>query len=140
MHRFFTPQQLHEGSLLIDDVALVHQVRVVLRMKPDDEILLFTSGEALGWDFRFQIERMTDRVLNGRVMERVKNEREPRVHVTLFQALLKKDKFDFIFERCTEVGISEFVPVLSERSIKKGLHEERAQKIVKEASEQSGRA
>ena len=33
-----------------------------------------------------------------------------------------------------------FVPVISERSIKKGMNQERAEKIIKEASEQSGRA
>ena len=125
---------------MIDDAALAHQVRVVLRMKSDDEILLFTGGKTAGWDFRFRIERTTDRVLSGYVTEHVKNEREPRVHVTLFQALLKKDNLELIFEKCTEIGVSTFVPVVSERSIKKGLNEERAQKIVKEASEQSGRA
>jgi len=140
MHRFFTPQQLHEGSLMIDDAALAHQVRSVLRMKQGDEIMLFTDGESLGWDFRFRIERVTDRVLSGKVTERVKNEREPRVYVTLFQALLKKDKSEFIFEKCTEIGIHAFVPVVSERSIKKAINEERARKIIKEASEQSGRA
>ncbi len=125
---------------MIDDAALTHQVRAVLRMKPDDEIALFTGGEALGWDFRFRISRITDRVVSGRVLERIKNEREPRVHVTLFQSLIKKDKLEFIFEKCTEVGVSAFVPVVSERSIKKGVHQERAEKITKEASEQSGRA
>ena len=140
MHRFFTPWQLHEGSLMVDDAVLAHQVRVVLRMKPNDEIILFTGGEASGWDFRFCIERVTDRVLSGRVTERIKNEREPRVYVTLFQAILKKDNLEFIFEKCTEVGVSAFVPILSDRSIKKGLNGDRAQKIVKEASEQSGRA
>lgn len=125
---------------MIDDAVLAHQVRVVLRMKPDDEIILFTGGEDMGWDFRFCIERVTDRVLSGRVVEHIKNEREPRVYVTLFQALLKKDNMELIFEKCTEVGVSAFVPVLSDRSVKKGLNEERAQKIVKEASEQSGRA
>lgn len=125
---------------MIDDAALAHQTRAVLRMKPDDEIILFGNGEAVGWDFRFRILRITDRVLSGNVIERVKNEHEPRAHVTLFQSLLKKDKMEFIFEKCTEIGISAFQPVVSEHSIKKSIQYERAEKIIKEASEQSGRA
>jgi len=58
----------------------------------------------------------------------------------LYQALLKKDNMELIFEKCTEVGISTFVPIASERSIKKSVNQERAEKIIKEASEQSGRA
>src|SRR3989344_2292943 len=140
MHRFFTLQQLNEGALMIDDAVLVHQARVVLRMKPNDEIVLFCGGEALGWDFRFHIERITDRVLDGGVVRRTKNEHEQRVAVTLYQALLKKDNMELIFEKCTEVGISTFVPIASERSIKKSVNQERSEKIIKEASEQSGRA
>lgn len=140
MHRFFISQQLHEGPATFHDAALAHQVRVVLRMKPNDEILLFTGGETAGWDFRFRIARMADRLLGGQVTERMKNEREPRMFVTLFQALLKKDKMEWIFQKCTEVGVSRFVPICSEHSIKHGLHLERAQKILKEATEQSARA
>jgi RsmE family RNA methyltransferase len=57
--------------------------------------------------------------------------------VVLFASLIKKDKFEWVLEKCTELGVSEFVPVISERSEKKGLNIERARKIIKEASEQS---
>ena len=59
--------------------------------------------------------------------------------ITLFQALIKKDNFEMIAEKCTEVGITNFVPVICERSEKKNLNTERVEKIIKEATEQSGR-
>jgi len=43
-------------------------------------------------------------------------------------------------EKATEVGVSEIVPVISARSEKKSLNQERCEKILKEAAEQSGRA
>jgi 16S rRNA (uracil1498-N3)-methyltransferase len=140
MHRFYVSQELSEGPLMIINSALAHQARTVLRMKPGSEIMLFTTGSAAGWDFRFRVERLTDRMVDGIVTERVKNDREPRVTVTLYMALVKKDRMELVFEKATEVGVTTFVPLITERSLTRSAHGERAEKIIQEAAEQSGRA
>lgn len=73
MHRFYVKHPLKEGPLMLDDAALAHQVCTVLRMKASDEIMLFSGGEEAGWDFRFRLTRVTNRVLDGTVLERVKS-------------------------------------------------------------------
>lgn len=55
-------------------------------------------------------------------------------------SLLKKDKNDWIIQKCTELGVSHFVPVLADRSEKTGFNMERATKIAIEAAEQCGRS
>lgn len=72
-------------------------------------------------------------------------ENEPDVFVTLYQALPKGDKMDFIVQKCTELGISRIVPMISarcvsrpdEKSLKKKC--ERWQKIALQAAMQSRR-
>ena len=59
--------------------------------------------------------------------------------MTLFCSLVKKDNFEWVLEKGTELGVSGFVPILSERSEKKNLNMERGKRIIREASEQSGR-
>jgi 16S rRNA (uracil1498-N3)-methyltransferase len=58
----------------------------------------------------------------------------------LAKKLFKKDNNELILQKATEAGVSNFVPILSERSIKTGFNLERAHKIVIEASEQCGRS
>lgn len=58
---------------------------------------------------------------------------------SLYLSLIKKDNFEWASEKCTEIGVVEIQPVISERSEKKDLNLDRLNKIIKEASEQSGR-
>ncbi len=141
MHRFYVEQPLEEGNFVLLDDGIVSQVSRVLKLKAGEEIELFSDDERLfGWNFTFQITRLQRNGIEGRIISRAKNDREPKISLTLFQSVLKKDNMEWIFQKATEIGVTSFVPVLTERSVKTGINEERAKKIIKEAAEQSGRA
>ncbi len=59
--------------------------------------------------------------------------------VWLFASIIKNDNFDFVVQKSTELGADHIVPVVADRTIKKNIKVDRAQKIATEASEQSGR-
>ena len=59
--------------------------------------------------------------------------------IHLYLSLIKKDKFELAIEKATELGVSSITPVIAERSQYKQVREDRLKKIVKEATEQSGR-
>ncbi len=63
----------------------------------------------------------------------------PARDIYLCAAVVKKDTFEWIVEKATELGVTHIIPVMAERSEKKSLNEARLQKIAIEASEQSGR-
>jgi 16S rRNA (uracil1498-N3)-methyltransferase len=54
-------------------------------------------------------------------------------------AMIKKDNFELVTQKVTEIGVTHIIPILCEHSEKKKLNMERLNKIVLEASEQSGR-
>jgi 16S rRNA (uracil1498-N3)-methyltransferase len=66
---------------------------------------------------------------------------EPDLEVKLAVAMLKNpSRFDFLVEKCTELGVREFVPVRTERTIVSKVHAERLQKIALSAMKQCGRS
>ena len=52
-------------------------------------------------------------------------------------AVLKSDKYDWVIQKLTEIGVSQIQPVISERTEKQNLNYDRMRKIMVEASEQS---
>lgn len=136
LHRFYIEEQINlNQELALTDKDLINQIRNVFRMQKNDKVIFF---DGTGFDFVSEIL-----MLEKNKMIVIPKERKeavlPKKEITLFQALIKKDNFEMIAEKCTEIGVTNFVPVLCERSEKKNLNLERVEKILKEASEQSGR-
>lgn len=137
LHRFFiTPSLIHGKEIVSSDKELINQLKNVLRLKNGDEIL-FLDGS--GKEYQAAIEELHAKLLRARIVETRDNQNEPEIQITLCQALCKKDKFELVLQKGTEVGISFFVPLVTERTEKTGLNAERAEKILKEAAEQSER-
>jgi len=138
LHRFYIEQKIStEGEIRISDENLIHQWKNVFRMEAGNEVILFDGS---GKDFISKIISVDKReaVLKIESSENSPSSK-PKHEVHLFQSLIKKDNFEWILEKCTELGVTDFHPIISERSEKKSFNEERAKKILIEASEQSGR-
>lgn len=120
----------------MNDPTLFNQWTRVLRYRVDDELVLF-SGE--GEDRLYRIDTIESTSVGLKLVTELKPI-TPRREVYLFFSLLKKDKNEWVLQKCTELGVSHFVPILSERTEKTGFDEARARKIVIEAVEQCGRS
>jgi len=149
LQRFFVHKLLNEPigdrrEVHLRDDGLIHQLKRVFRLHAGDSVMLLDNT---GWQYVSEIVSLEKsegvfRVLEKREaseMRAAKNGTR-QVPVSLFQSLPKKDKFEYVLEKGTEIGVSGFVPVLSDRSEKLAINEERCEKILVEASEQSERA
>ncbi len=137
LHRFFVTQLLpHKGELVITDENLLNQWRNVLRMEEGSNAILFDGS---GFETLCEFVSLSKKSATLKVLE-IKKGLVPTRDVTLFMALIKKDNFEFVLEKATELGVTRIVPVECARSEKKGINCERSEKILREASEQSGRA
>jgi 16S rRNA (uracil1498-N3)-methyltransferase len=144
LHRFYVSQKIGEQKeLTIDSAELVNQVRRVFRLKEGDSIVLFDGS---GKDYVCTIDNYSeqskieiDSVIRLRVTETVPSRYTPNHKLYLCAAVVKKDTFEWIVEKATELGVTDIIPIMAERSEKKSLNEGRLLKIATEASEQSGR-
>ena len=137
LHRFYIPEPIGmRTEVTIDDADLVHQIRNVFRLKNGAEIILFDGS---GSDYTCRIEEGDKRSLTCAVVGASRSRYMPGRPVTLCAAVVKKDTFEWITEKATELGVAKIIPIIAERSEKKAVNEDRLKKISIEASEQSGR-
>lgn len=137
LHRFIIENiSLENERVRIEDRGAIDQIRKVLRLKERDRIILCDGA---GMEAEVEIEKLEKNRLEGKIIARKNNDHEPPVHVTLFCAVLKKENFEIVCQKATEVGISKIIPVATSRTVKTNLKFERLNKIIKEAAEQSER-
>lgn len=140
-NRFFVPNSGFEGELVRLSPEQARQICHVLRLKPGDPIVVL-DGNGTEYDVTLTAVRPPETI--GQMTGRRPARGEPQAKITLFQSLLAREKFEWVLQKATEVGVARFVPVLTERSILRGkLIEEkkldRWRRIVTEAAEQSHR-
>jgi 16S rRNA (uracil1498-N3)-methyltransferase len=137
LHRFFVQQEIgDQDSVVIRDSDFFHQIKNVFRFTTGGQIILFDNS---GYEYHTLIASLEKGEVNCSIVSRKTSKGEPARELHLFCSIIKKDKFEWILEKGTELGVSRFVPLLSDRSEKKDLNMERAQKILIESAEQSGR-
>ncbi len=142
MPRFFVEKDIIGDDRITLAGENAKHISLSLRMRAGDSV---TACDGQGMDYDCVIENITKQDVTLKVLDKKKNETEPSVDVTLYQAFVKSDKFDFIVQKCTELGVTRIVPVIMERCIsrpdEKGTEKkiERWNKIAHEAAMQSGR-
>lgn len=145
--RFFAPPSAFNFGkrtvTLASDEA--RHLREVLRLKAGDEVQVF-DGE--GKEFRAAVSQARREFAELEIGDEIDAMRpESPLELTLAVALLKGEKFDLVVQKGTELGVNQFVPLIT-RYADIRLRDEadgakrvaRWQRIALEATKQSGRA
>ena len=141
MPHFFVDEEIEssEYSLFGEDGR---HIAKSLRMKQGENLTLCSPS---GTVHNCVVEKVEGDFVVVRILSSEQSEAEPSVKVTLYQALPKGDKMEFIIQKAVEIGVTEIVPVISSRCVsrpdQKSLSKKllRWQKIAKQAAMQSGR-
>src|SRR5713226_9714309 len=134
-HRFHVPDALKSGTTIALDAEERHHARV-LRVREGEEVEVF---DVLGKNYLARFES-PDAI---HVLSETEN-REPRTENHLATSIIQLEKFEFVLQKCTELGVRSFIPLITDRMEVRVERlrgkEERWRKIVLEAVKQSGRS
>lgn len=137
LHRFYINEKVGDkNEIVISDFDLIHQLINVFRFGVGDKVILFDGS---GFEFECEISTISKKEIKLNLLIKTQGKEVLNKNITLYLSLIKKSNFELAVEKCTEIGVTEIQPIISERSEKKDLNIERLNKIAKEASEQSGR-
>lgn len=133
------PEDVGDDHLVLRGDEAHHLTRV-RRHGPGDEIEA-VDGE--GCCYRVRIERVAVGTVEAAILARLPDKGESPVRLLLAPALIKGQRFDFVVEKATEVGVAAILPLFSERGIVRVGKErkvERWQRLAQAATKQCGRS
>jgi 16S rRNA (uracil1498-N3)-methyltransferase len=129
------PDELGAGRIVALQRQHVHYLGKVMRVREGDIVILCddVTGE---WAAR--VGQVGKHRIDLTVTEQLRP-REAVPDLWLCPALLKKDRFDLVLEKATELGIARIQPLVTRRCVADKLNMERARAITTEAAEQCAR-
>ncbi len=109
LHRFYLKTPISQDRFDVSDRDLIHQWRTVFRYNVGSQVILF-DGE--GIDHLCMITSLRNLGATVEVVEKKKNIVKAKINLWLCVGLIKKDNFELVVEKATELGAAHIVPVL----------------------------
>lgn len=107
------PAEVQEDALVLRGEEAHHLVRV--RRHRQGEVVEVVDG-AGNW-YQVRIESLDRDEVRAQILDHQQDRGESPVRLTLAAALVKGQRFDFLVEKATELGVAELVPLLCERGV-----------------------
>ncbi len=133
--RLFVDMPLHEGAAVPLEGGQAHYLATVLRLGVGAPVHLFDDRTG---DWASTIETVTKRSLVLRVGAQLRP-REAVPDLWLLTAPIRRERFEWIVEKATEMGVAQIQPVLTERTNRERLKPDRLRTHMVEAAEQCER-
>ncbi len=132
--RLFYPESLSINFESKLDKSQSHYLIKVMRVRIGNNFSLFNnSGE---WTAK--INQISKGIVEFKIVEKIK-QKENTPNIWLAFSPIKSNYFNFMIQKSTELGVTKFIPIITDRTIVRKVNSERIKKIIIEACEQSNR-
>ena len=111
-----------------------HYINKVMRIKIEECFSLFNENG----EWKAKITRISNGIVEF-VITVQKRQKENRREIWLAFSPIKSNYFNFMIQKATELGVTKFIPINSDRTILRKINIERFKKIIVESCEQSNR-
>ncbi len=140
--RFFSDNIDTENNTIYTNEEDAKHISGVLRMKSGDKAIVCDKCRN---DYLCELVSGDKNYAEFNILDKKLNTAEPDIEITLYQAMPKNDKLDFIVQKATELGAVKIVPFISKRCVSRPDKKSADKKIIRlnriayEASKQCGR-
>ena len=140
--RIFTEQTLITGELIQLEESASHHLSKVLRMQAGRELILFNG---LGGEFAATIHEISKKYVCVLIAEHLAENRESPLQLELAIGISRGERFEWVLQKATELGVTKITPLITERTEVKVNGDrqekmrERWQQIITSACEQCQR-
>ena len=132
--RLFFPESLSINLIGKLNKKQSHYLTKVMRIEIGNNFSLFNeNGE---WEARINI--ISKGIVEFSIIKKIRSKENER-EVWLAFAPIKMNYLNLMIQKATELGVSKFLPILTERTIVRKINKNRLNRIIVEASEQSDR-
>ncbi len=132
--RLFFNESLYINLKSKLDKTQSHYIHKVMRIKEGQNFSLFNqSGE-----FEAKVENIIKGIVEFSVEKKLRSADNP-TEIWLAFTPIKLNYLNLMIQKATELGVTRFIPLLSDRTVVRNINEKRIKKIIVEASEQSNR-
>jgi len=127
MYKFFVKEEQIEDNKINIVGEDVNHIKNVMRLEKGEND--YVCNKDTSKSYVCKIIEVNNNVVKCEIIEEVLNTTEANTYIHIFQGLPKSDKFEFIIEKCTEIGIKEITPVSMKRSIVKLEEKDKTKKL-----------
>lgn len=125
-------------NIEITDKEIIKKITKVMRLQIGDNFLIYDINAE---EYEVQIIEISLKKVKCRLISKLDIDRELDTEINLYMALLKKDKFEWVVQKTTEIGVKKIIPIVTEHCVLKELSKNKIQrykKIITEATMQCG--
>lgn len=135
LYRIYIDNSITPSSMIELSKEHAHYLINVLRLKDGDKIRIFNENDG---EYLTSICNASKKSCNVKVIELLRKPEEPH-KLYLVQAIIKNDKMLQILDMVTQIGVTDIIPIISERVQNKKINYQRYRKCIIESTEQSER-
>ncbi|MBN2031209.1 16S rRNA (uracil(1498)-N(3))-methyltransferase [bacterium] len=137
-HFYVNPRDVRGSELILSEEETHHLLRVLRKKKGD--IVWVVDGEGTGYEVK--ILHIETNGARGKILTTRRRIGEPVAEIHLAQGVLKGERFDWLVEKATEIGIRKIIPFTSENAVTVAGPQKvaRWKRIAMAAMKQSGRS
>ncbi len=133
LSRIYTTSRIAKNQIITLSDDIFHYCKSVLRMKISEELRLFNSIDG---EFEAEVRAINKRDLQVFIGQKLR-EVEHQNPLILAMCIIKPDRFTEALKAAVQQGVTEIIPVISERTQFRSINQQRLTKCIIESVEQS---